>query len=96
MDKRSKTSRDNGKLGGRPKAARTVAAEQFRDYVSMRIVEQQEPLIDALMEKGLKGDVSSIKELLDRAFGKSKEYMDIMSDGEKIEGVNVFIPKRNE
>jgi hypothetical protein len=38
----------------------------------------------ALREKAVKGDVQAIKELLDRAYGKPKQSVDVTSDGEAI------------
>jgi hypothetical protein len=69
---------------GRPKASRTIAAEMFKDYVAKRIVEEQGDIVDALLEKAKKGDTQAAKELFDRAFGKSKESVDVTTKGESL------------
>lgn len=84
-------SRENGKKGGRPrgtKTAVTIAREKAREYLSRRVEEEIEPIADSLIAKAQDGDVPAIKELFDRAWGKSKEAMDITSGGERI----VFMP----
>lgn len=43
----------------------------------------------ALLTKAAKGDVYAIKEVFDRVEGKPQQQMDITSDGEKIDGVDV-------
>ena len=48
-------------------------------------------VLKALRNKAIKGDVRAIQELLDRAYGKSKQIMDIESGGEPISAVNIRI-----
>lgn len=73
-------SRLNGLKGGRPKGtptAVTVAREKAREYLVRRVEEEIEPIADKLIEKAQTGDVPAIKELFDRAWGKSKETQDV-------------------
>lgn len=78
MDRRSITSAENGrKYGGRPKGEATVLREKAKDYLARRVEEEIEPIADKLIEKAQNGDVSAIKELFDRAWGKSKETSDV-------------------
>ncbi len=88
MDGRANTSAENGKKGGRPKGFSAIQAEKTREYIAHRIAEEQEPIVNALIDKAKTGDVPAFKELMDRGFGKVRETMDITTDGEKI----VFIP----
>ncbi len=88
-------SRENGKKGGRPKGTPTVvtiAREKAREYLSRRVEEEIAPIADNLIKKAKTGDVPAIKELFDRAWGKSKESVDITSEGKGI-GTNVIILK---
>lgn len=76
-------SRNNGKLGGRPagsKAQHTIAAEAARAELIKRVADNIGPLFEALYDKAKNGDVSAIKELFDRAFGKSPQAL-VGSDG---------------
>lgn len=74
----------SGNPKGRPKlpdlkaAVAKVLAEE-KDGVSAL-----EAVLMALRAKAAKGDVRAAQELLDRAFGKSKQVMDVVSNGETI------------
>ncbi len=88
-------SKENGKKGGRPKGAISAAT---RDAIEgkKRMVElinaKVEDLITWLFEKAKqvdeKGnpviDVTAIKELLDRGYGKAAQSVDVTSKGEQI------------
>lgn len=84
MDKRSITSAINGRKGGRKKGEATILREKAKDYLARRVEEEIEPIADKLIEKAQTGDVPAIKELFDRAWGKSKESMDVTSGGNVI------------
>ena len=42
-------------------------------------------LTATLIQAGINGDIPAIKELRDRAYGKSKESIDLTSGGDKLE-----------
>lgn len=69
---------------GRKKAQRTIGTEQFREYLVAEVMRERVPLIKVLMDSGKAGNINAIKELFDRAFGKSKESVDVTSKGESI------------
>ena len=48
-------------------------------------------VLAALRGRAIKGDVRAIQELLDRAYGKSTQIMDITTDGKSISDVNINI-----
>lgn len=73
---------------GRKRGLASVLAEKTRDYIAQRVVDEQEELVNAQMEKAKKGDTGAFKELFDRAGFKVKEELDVTTDGEKI----VFLP----
>lgn len=59
--------------GGRPKgslAPSTLKAIETKAAFVAEVERNLRPIIDALMEKATSGDVTAIKELLDRAWGK--------------------------
>ena len=73
--------------GGRrkgSKAAHTLEAEKYREILIRKIVEKAEPLANALIEKGLGGDVSALKEINERSLGKVRESLDITTKGKAL------------
>lgn len=66
------------------KASHTLEAEQYRKVLIATIIKHKKPLAEALVSKGLSGDVPALKEIHDRALGKSKESLDITSGGNPI------------
>lgn len=84
MDKRSLTSAINGRKGGRKKGEATILREKAKDYLARRVEEEIQPIADKLIEKAQTGDVPAIKELFDRAWGKSKESVDVTSGGKPL------------
>jgi hypothetical protein len=53
-------------------------------------------VLKALRTKAIKGDVRAIQELLDRAYGKSKQSVDHTTLGERLPVLNVQIVKPDE
>lgn len=64
-------SRENGMLGGRPKGNNTLTTEAVRQRIAVEIDPFVSRFVKVLIKKGLKGDMRAIKELFDRAYGKS-------------------------
>lgn len=83
MDKRSITSKENGKKGGRKKGAATIEREKAKDYIAQRIGEYMPELFNVLITKALEGDMAAIKELFDRGFGKPAQAI-TGPDGERL------------
>lgn len=65
------------KGAGRPKAVRTIEKDKLKDYIAQRIAENAEPIITALVEKALTGDVLATRELFDRGFGKATQAIEM-------------------
>jgi len=84
-------SRQNGKKGGRKKASHTVTTEAGRAFVVATIARNLKPLIDAMVEKALKGDTQAFKELFDRGWGKPQQAIDHTSKGERVEGNTIIL-----
>jgi hypothetical protein len=53
-------------------------------------------ILSALRAKAAKGDVRAAQELLDRGFGKSKQSMDLTTDGDKLTALTVQYVTPNE
>ncbi len=79
-----KAARENGKKGGRPKGLASIEADKMREYIAARVAEKGEAIVSVLLKKGLKGDISAIRELFDRGFGRAPQSMDVTSKGEGV------------
>lgn len=86
-------SRQNGKKGGRPKGTlnpttvdKIAALRLFRQ----RIVEHQEPLIQAHLKAAQSGNIQALNSLWDRLYGPPKESMDLDVRGSFTELVKVI------
>ena len=65
---------------GRPKGSKaphTIQTSALRGYIIARFMKERKPIIDALMDKGRKGDVQALKEILDRVLGKSIQPIEV-------------------
>ena len=76
MDRRSITSAQNGKKGGRKKGLASIKAEQARNLLAKMVYKEIVPIAKVLIAKSKKGDIQAIKELLDRAFGKAPQSIE--------------------
>jgi hypothetical protein len=94
MDKRSNTSADNGRLGGRPKAPHTIATEALKKFIIEKVTAEKEPIINALIAKAKDGDVPAIRELYDRALGKATQPVSM--DEDMFEGIQIIIKQKND
>jgi hypothetical protein len=59
------------------KAPHTIQAEAYRAELIRRVIASKGPLIDALIQKGLTGDVPALKEINERTLGKVKDVSEI-------------------
>ena len=48
-----------------------------------------EHILNALYKKAIKGDVRAAQELMDRGFGKSQQFVDLTSKGEKFPTIKI-------
>jgi hypothetical protein len=65
--------------GKRPGAGRKkgLDAEAYRKYLIDQIVIHKAPLVDALIKKGISGDVQALKEIGDRALGRPQPSVEV-------------------
>ena len=68
------------KTGGKKKgfkAPQTLQVEAFRTLLIQRVIEEQEPIIEALIKKGKTGELAALKEIFERVLGRVKEQMEV-------------------
>ena len=58
---------------GRKKGAKALIFERTREYIAQEIEKELAPMVKALIADARNGDVSSFRELFDRAFGKAPQ-----------------------
>ncbi|HDY66726.1 MAG TPA: hypothetical protein ENH85_02925 [Candidatus Scalindua sp.] len=81
------------KTGGRKKGAKdkkTLEKELLLSYLTQKIIKGKGKWVPALLKSMEKGDIRAIKEGLDRVLGKATESVDITSDGERLDGINLL------
>lgn len=83
--------------GGRPKGSKsplTLKIDRARQTLVDAYIANIKPLNDALIKKGLAGDVAALKELHDRVYGRPAQPL-VGGDGGaiKIEGVEIKVRK---
>ena len=86
------TSIENGKKGGRPigsKDPHTLMREKAREVLIKKVEENIEVIVSALIEKAKQGDISAVKELLDRAWGRVPQAL----VGDRAEPLHIVITK---
>lgn len=67
--------------GGRPLASHTIETQLQRQMLVQWLQPRLDKIFNALAEKAEKGDVQAAKELLDRAWGKAPQSIDMTSGG---------------
>lgn len=55
-----------------------------------------EAILKALRAKAAKGDIRAAEVLLERAYGKAKQAIDLTSGGEKVSTTMFYLPKEDE
>ena len=88
-DKRSFSSAKNGILGGRPISTATLTTQEARKWLSEETTRRLVPLYEVLYLKAIDGDITAIKELLDRSYGKPIQGVELAGkDGNPL----IFLP----
>lgn len=81
---------------GRKKAPHTIEAEKAREYITKRVSEELEPIITKAIEQAKAGDATARRDLMDRAYGKPTESMDVTSGGKPIPILNALLPNNSD
>lgn len=61
---------------GRKKGFAALSAEEARRVFAEAVSKEIQPISAALIKKAKEGDISAIRELLDRAYGKATQPID--------------------
>ncbi len=93
-DKRSETSAENGKKGGRPISEATLRTQAAREYISLQVKDSLGPIVAKAITQAMEGDYKAREWLSDRAWGKSVEtFVTEDETGEKLPITGMVIKK---
>ena len=86
-DKRSTTSRENGKKGGRPKGYAALQAEKARIFIAEQVEQYWGPIVKKAIQQAIKGDKYAREWLYDRGYHKPRQTVGLEGgeEGEPIE-----------
>lgn len=73
MDKRSETSAENGKKGGRPISEATLRAQAAKEYISKQTADSLGAIVAKAVTQAIEGDYKAREWLSDRGWGKAVE-----------------------
>lgn len=62
------------------KASHTLTTEQGRAYLIARVHAELEPIVTKAIEQAKAGDQATRKDLLDRAWGRPKETLEVQGE----------------
>jgi hypothetical protein len=66
------------------KSAHLLAREKASEIMLRMVLKEIVPITESLIEQAKSGNIIAIKELFDRAFGKSTQFMDLSSNGKEL------------
>lgn len=75
----------NRKGAGRKKGFAAKDAEEARRYLSHRVSEEIQPLAEVLIQRARKGGLKAFQILLDRAWGRPRQEIQLVTKDEKTE-----------
>lgn len=84
---------------GRKKAQHTIASEAFKKYIINEVVKKKSPIVKALIDKAMAGDVKAADLLLERVLGRPVTPLDHGGEGlqELTNAIgNLLSPKKKE
>lgn len=64
---------------GRKKGLASIEAEKARDFIAQKVSASLEPIISNLIKQAKDGNVQTVKELFDRAWGRSVQSVDLQN-----------------
>lgn len=92
-DRRSETSAENGKKGGRPRSESTIRAQMARHYIAEQVEASLAPIVAKAIVQAIEGDKDARNWLSERAWGRPAINLGVNDDGDPIEGVEVIVRK---
>jgi hypothetical protein len=66
------------------KSAHLLAREKASEIMLRMVLKEIVPITESLISQAKDGNIIAIKELFDRAFGKSTQFMDLQSNGKEL------------
>lgn len=82
------------KIGGRKKGTRnkeTIKKEVITEYLVDEVIRERKPLIQALIQKGKKGEVKALNLIFDRVLGKVTEKFEYDLGQESLKELESFM-----
>ncbi len=76
-DKRSETSAENGKKGGRPVSPATIRAQAARDYISAQTQASLGPIVAKAITQAMEGNKDAREWLSDQGWGKPQQRVNL-------------------
>lgn len=76
-DRRSITSAENGKKGGRPRGVASIESEKARILICEKLSKHFGPIVDKAIEQAKEGNKDAREWLTERAYGKVKQDIGI-------------------
>jgi hypothetical protein len=83
-DKRSTTSAENGKKGGRPISEATIRAQEARDYISQQVKDSLGAIVAKAVTQAIEGDSKAREWLSSYSWGKPAINLGVTDTGEPI------------
>lgn len=83
-DKRSETSAENGRKGGRPVSEATLRTQFARKYISEKLEDSLQPIVAKAINDALLGDKYAREWLSNYAWGKPHQPVDLGVNEEEI------------
>lgn len=75
-DKRSETSAENGKNGGRPVSEATIRAQLARKFIAEEVAKQLMPIVARAITDAVLGDKDARNWLSDQGWGKAPQLVE--------------------
>ena len=83
-DKRSNTSADNGKKGGRPVSEATIRAQEARNFISEQVKNNLGAIVSKAIVQAIEGDYKAREWLSGYSWGKPAINLGTDEDGQPI------------
>lgn len=88
-------SRENGKKGGRKKGYPALEAERARIMIAERLATEFLPIVNKAIEQAQAGDKDARAWLVDRAYGKAPQAIDLTSKGNEFPQPLLYVLHNN-
>ena len=80
----AEASRENGKLGGRPKSEATIRTQLAREYISLQMKDSLPAITAKAITQAIEGDYKAREWLSERSWGKAPINLGVDDNGEAL------------